>query len=605
MPVAVQFSTLTEMFDKVTKKYASIDRPIYMQKVGGKYVGTSYRQFRSDVEMFALGLASLGIQRGDHLSIISENRTEWIIADMAMMLIGAVDCPIYPTLTSKQIEFIFNDASVKIAVVSNQFQLNKVLKARHDVRSLKKIIVMADQIENAEDNVLLFSDVIRMGGAFAHENPSFIEHSLHQVKPSDIATIIYTSGTTGNPKGVMLTHNNLVFDATSAIQNIPFDHTDTLLSFLPLCHSFERIGGYTLGFAVGATVAFAESVDKVAENMLEVKPTIITTVPRLFERIYGKIKRSVEAGSPKKQKIFAWAIEVGKKYAAAKRRHTVTPGLRVAHHAAEKLVFEKIRSRTGGKMKFFVSGGAALSRDLGEFFEAIGIKILEGYGLSETSPVITINKYDDYKFGTVGRPIPGIEVSIASDGEILTRGQHVMVGYWNNKDATREIIDSDGWLHTGDIGVFDAEGFLMITDRKKHLFVSSGGKNIAPQPIENMFSQSKFIDQFILIGDRRMFLSALIVPDFDAVREYADTHKIAYKDINELVDHPDIYKAIEKDIGIIQKDLANYERVRKFMLLQKKLTIEDGEITPTMKVKRKAIEERYRDMIEKMYSGFE
>ncbi len=605
MSVAVPFSTLTEMFDRVTKKFASTNRPVYRQKVEDKYVDISYSQFRQDVELFAMGLASLGIRRGDHLSIISENRSEWIIADIAMMVIGAIDCPIYPTLTSRQIEFIFNDAVVKIAVVSNQFQLNKVLKCRSDVRSLKKIIVMADRVENPDNNVLLFTDVLRMGESFSRENPSYIEHSLHQIKPSDVATIIYTSGTTGNPKGVMLSHHNIVFDATSAVQNIPIDQTDVLLSFLPLCHSFERIGGYTLGFACGATVAFAESVDKVAENMLEVKPTIITTVPRLFERIYGKIKRSVEAGPPKKQKIFNWAIDVGRKYAEARRHRMLGPSLKIKHLLADKLVFEKIRSRTGGNMKFFVSGGAALSRDLGEFFEAIGIKILEGYGLSETSPVITINRYDDYKFGTVGKPIPGIEVRIANDGEILTRGPHVMIGYWNNKEATREIIDSDGWLHTGDIGVFDAAGFLMITDRKKHLFVSSGGKNIAPQPIENMFMQSKFIDQFVLIGDRRMFLSALIVPDFDAIREYADTHKIPYNDIQDLIDHPDIYKAIEKDIGTIQKDLANYERVRKFMLLQKKLTIEDGEITPTMKVKRKAIEERYRDIIEKMYSGFE
>ncbi|MGD0339733.1 MAG: long-chain fatty acid--CoA ligase [Bacteroidota bacterium] len=605
MPVAVPFSTLTEMFDLVTKKFASTNRPVYKQKIEGKYVDISYSQLRQDVELFAMGLASLGIRRGDHLSVISENRSEWIIADIAMMVIGAIDCPIYPTLTSRQIEFIFNDAGVKIAVVSNQFQLNKVLKCRSDVRSMKKIIVMADRVENADDNVLLFTDVLRMGESFSRENPSYIEHSLLQIKPSDVATIIYTSGTTGNPKGVMLSHHNIVFDATSAVQNIPIDQTDVLLSFLPLCHSFERIGGYTLGFACGATVAFAESVDKVAENMLEVKPTIITTVPRLFERIYGKIKRSIEAGPPNKQKIFNWAIDVGRKYAEARRNHMLGPSLKIKHLLADKLVFEKIRSRTGGNMKFFVSGGAALSRDLGEFFEAIGIKILEGYGLSETSPVISINRYDDYKFGTVGKPISGIEVRIANDGEILTRGPHVMIGYWNSKEATREIIDSDGWLHTGDIGVFDAAGFLMITDRKKHLFVSSGGKNIAPQPIENMFMQSKFVDQFVLIGDRRMFLSALIVPDFDAIREYADTHKISYNDIQDLVDHPDIYKAIEKDIGIIQKDLANYERVRKFMLLQKKLTIEDGEITPTMKVKRKAIEERYRDMIEKMYSGFE
>jgi long-chain acyl-CoA synthetase len=601
MGVTVSFSTITEMFDNVTKKFLDESRPAIMHKVDKEYRGIRFSELRRNVELFSLGLASLGLMKDDKVAIISENRPEWLISDMAIVSLGAVDVPIYPTLTAKQIEFIFNDAKVKMAIVSNQSQLNKVLKIRDAVKSLKKIIVMTvkEGVENG--NNIGFPKVYELGSEFEKENRNFFSAALRKIKPDDLLTIIYTSGTTGNPKGVMLTHNNLVSNILASATVIPIGPDDTLLSFLPLCHSFERMAGYYTAFACGATVAYAESPETVRDNLLEIHPTIVTTVPRLFERIQSRLQKQIDNSSPVSKKIFYWAVEVGRKYAAARKKGVVSPVLKTQHAIADKLVFQKLRERTGGRMKFFVSGGAALPRALGEFFESVGITIIEGYGLTETSPVLSANRLDDYEFGTVGKPIPGVSIKIAADGEILAKGPNIMRGYFNNKEATEEVIDRDGWFHTGDIGVFNARGMLVITDRKKHLFVSSGGKNIAPQPIENLFLQSKYIDQFVLIGDRRMFLTALIVPDFDALQEYADRNKIPYSNPAELSGIPEIHSLIEKDIQTLQKDLANFERVRKFALLDHPFSIEDGEITPTLKIKRKVVEHRYSHVIEKMY----
>lgn len=601
MGIAVEFSTISEMFDNIFEKYSGTKRPVLMQKIEGKYVGISYSELRDMSTNFAIGLASLGVKPDDHVALISENRPEWVISDIAIHKLGAVDVPIYPTLTAKQIEFIFNDAEVKYAIVSNSFQLNKVQKILNEVKSLKRIIVISEKGVELEKDVLSYANVCQMGAEANKKQPDFKNKIKAKINPSNLLTIIYTSGTTGNPKGVMLTHSNLVSNIKAASQVITLSDTDTLLSFLPLCHSFERMAGYYTAFASGSTIAYAESVETVRDNLAEVKPTIMTSVPRLFERIYNRIHRQVEEGSPAKRKIFNWALSTGRKYVIAKKHGFVSPALTIKHRLADKLVFHKLRAATGGRIRFFVSGGAALGREYGEFFEAAGLQIIEGYGLTETSPVITANRLDDYKFGSVGKPIPGVEVKIAEDGEILARGPNIMKGYWNNKHATEESMDNDKWLHTGDIGVFDSEGFLIITDRKKNMFVSTGGKNIYPQPIEGLFLQSKYIDQFVLIGDRRMFLSALIVPDFDAVKEYADRNKISYTDEDDLISKPEIYEIIEKEVSTLQKDLSNYERVRKFVLLSRPFSIDGGEITPTMKIRRKAVEEKYQNMIEEMY----
>ncbi len=364
------------------------------------------------------------------------------------------------------------------------------------------------------------------------------------------------------------------------------------------------MAGYYTAFSCGGMIVYAEGVEKIAQNMEEIHPTIMTAVPRLFERIYSKINRNVESQSESKQKIFNWAVEVGREYVHAKKADNVSVNLAIKHKLANKLVFSKLKEKTGGKIRFFISGGAALARDLGEFFEAIGLLIIEGYGLTESSPVISANRLNDYKFGSVGKPMPGVEIKIAKDGEILAYGPNIMQGYYKNKKETDATIKG-GWLYTGDIGVFDAEGFLIITDRKKHLFKTSGGKYIAPTPIENMFLASKYIDQFVLIGDRRMFLSALVVPDFEALKEYADANRISYKDEKDLVDKKQVYEMLEKEMQKFQKNLANFERVRKFAVLDKPFSIESGEITPSLKVKRKVIEERYGELIDDMYSKLE
>jgi len=603
MSVIFPFETIPEMFMRVTDHFAASDRPYLMHKIQGKFRGLSHAEVRERVEEFAFGLAALGVERGDRVGIISESRPEWVIADLSTLFLGAFDVPVYPTLTPKQIEYIFDNAQVKIVIVSNQSQLSKILRVLPHLKRIKKIIIMGDQYPGGDDLVLTFQQVYNLGREFSSKYDGYLRHSLERIRPDDLCTVIYTSGTTGNPKGVMLTHHNFASNIIASAQVIPFSQEDVLLSYLPLCHSFERMAGYYTATACGATIAFAESIDTVRDNLVEVRPTVVTSVPRLFERFYNQIQRQFDGASAFERKIFHWALDVGRRSVKARRVGLVSPFLDAKHRIADKLVYQKLKARVGGRIRFFVSGGAALAREFGEFFEALGLTIIEGYGLTETSPVITVNPIDDYKFGTVGKPIPGVEVKIAPDGEILTRGPHVMKGYWNDRIGTREAIERDGWFHTGDIGMFDSDGYLVITDRKKHLFVSSGGKNIAPQPIERLFLRNKYIDQFILIGDRRMFLSALIVPDFESLKRYASSHAIGFHDEADLVKKEEIVRLMEKNIQEMQGDLSHYERVRKFTLLDKPLTIENGEITPSHKVRREIVEQRYADAIERMYSG--
>lgn len=599
MPIVTNFNTIVEMYDRITKHFINLDRPALMHKVQDKWVGITYKELRETVRNFAMGLLALGIKRNDMVGIISENRPEWVFCDLAILSIGAVDVPMYPSSTSNTIEYIMNDSECKAVIVSNKLQLTKVQKIEKNVKSLKHIIILNEK--DAEEGIYTFKSVVDLGRKESDKFDSVLNEEMSKVNPEDLATLIYTSGTTGEPKGVMLTHNNFVSNVKAVLQIIPADHNDIFLSFLPLSHSFERMAGYYTAFSAGCLIAYAQSIDTVAKDLQEVKPTVMTSVPRLFERIHSRVLKNVDNSPPAKQKIFYWALEVGKKYQAAKKEKKLNPILTAKYKLAEKLVFNKIRAATGGRLRFFVSGGAALPQEIGEFFESMGILIIEGYGLTESSPVITCNRLDDYKFGSVGKPIPGVEVKIAEDGEILARGPNIMKGYYKNKKATEETIDKDGWLHTGDIGEFDKHGFLKITDRKKHLFKTSGGKYIAPQQLESLFTRSKFIDQFVLIGDNKTFLSALITPDFEAIREYADAHKIPYDRVEDLAHHPEIYKLIEKDIQTLQKNLASYERIRKFVILDKPFTIEGGELTPTLKIRRKIIEERYSHLIKDIY----
>lgn len=590
---------LTEEYSKETNNF------VLKHKVAGKYVGITYDQLKEETDSFAFGLASLGIRKDDKIAIIAENRPEWVYSDMAILSLGAIDVPLYPSLTAESIEFILNNSESKAIIVSTKFQLNKVMKFRDKCKSLKFIILLNEKdFDSNNKDLMTFKKVQELGKDYKHEHPTLLKDNLDKIKPDEVCTIIYTSGTTGEPKGVVLTHHNILSNVQAALDCFPIGSTDVFLSFLPLCHIFERMAGYYTAFSAKCTVCYAESIETVAQNLVDVKPTIMTSVPRLFERIHTKIIKNVDSQPLKKQKIFYWAMDVGVRYAEFKKKGNVPFSFVLKHKLADKLVFSKLREKTGGNLRFFISGGAALPTYLGNFFEAIGIIIVEGYGLTESSPVICANRVEDFKFGSVGKPFPGVEIKIASDGEILARGPNIMQGYYKNKKETDATI-KDGWLYTGDIGVFDGDGFLKITDRKKHLFKTSAGKYIAPNPIESMFLASKYIDQFVLIGDRRMFLTALIVPDFEAVKEYADSHKIPYDKVEDLVRDEEIYKMLDKEMDQFQKKLANYERVRKFVLLDRPFTIESGEITPSLKIKRKYVEERYQDLIEQMYQSLD
>ncbi len=603
MAVLKEFKTISELLMFLTLEYGKdLERPLLQYKANNQWVGISYTNFKNETVSFARGLASLGIKRGDKVSIISENRPEWAFSDMAIIGLGAVDVPIYPSLTSDHIEFILNNSESVAVIVSNKFQLNKVMKIRDKCKYLKNIIVYNEKDALESDGTIKsFKTIQNLGNNSSQFSESFFWENAKLNNENELCTIIYTSGTTGEPKGVMLTHKNIVSNVLDALRVFPITKDDSFLSFLPLCHIFERMTGYYVAFSAGSMVTYAQSIESVASDLVDIKPTIMTAVPRLFERMQSKIMKNIDSQSERKQKIFHWAMNVGSEFSDAKSHGVPSVSLSLKHSLADKLVFKKIRSRTGGKLRFFISGGAALPRELGMFFEAAGITIIEGYGLTESSPVISANRLENYKYGTVGRPLPSVEVKIAHDGEILARGPNIMQGYYKNKKETDESI-KDGWLHTGDIGVFDAEGFLVITDRKKHLFKTSGGKYIAPTPIESLFLSSQFIDQFVLIGDRRMFLSALIVPDFEAVKAYADSNNIPYKNIDDLLDTKEVYDLIEKELVKFQKNFANYERIRKFTLLDKPFSLETGEMTPTLKLKRKVIEERYKDLIEVMYS---
>lgn len=593
-------ATLSEMFLNTVKINAS--KTALMSKVDGKYQGITYQEFGANVKDFTLGLASLGVKRGDRIALLSENRPEWAFSDLAILSLGAINVPIYPSLIPKQIEYILNDSEAKVIITSIPEQTNKIIEIIKDLPVLKYIVYM-DSPTISNEKMLSFKQVSEQGRAYGHEHTDYYDQVAKAIKPDDPAGIIYTSGTTGNPKGVILTHNNILSNVKGGIATLKIGPEDTFLSFLPLCHVFERMAGHFCPISVGATIAYAESIDTVAQNLGEVKPTIMTSVPRLFEKMYTRVLENARAGGAAKQKIFNWAIQTGEKYVNAEAKKKVSAALKFKYNLAHKLVFVKLHERVGSRLRFFVSGGAPLPKQIGEFFHYAGIKILEGYGLTESSPVIAVNLEDKFKFGTVGPALEkgGVEVKIAEDGEILTRGPHVMKGYYKKPAETREAIDEQGWLHTGDIGFLDEDGFITITDRKKNIIVTSGGKNIAPAPIENLMLTSPLIDQILIIGDKRKFLSALIVPNFEILQAYAQEQNIAVKDSQDLVLNQKIRQHIANEIDRLSRDLARFEQIKAFKLMPAPFTIEAGELTPTLKIKRKIVEEKYEDLIDSMY----
>jgi long-chain acyl-CoA synthetase len=569
-----------------------------LYKKDGAYTPLSTETFGTRVRHMALGLRHLGLGKEDKLVILAENRPEWTISDFATLCNGALTVPIYTTLVPDQIAYIIDDSDAKIVVVSDAVQWAKIEAVRSRLDKVKHFITFADK---APDGVTTLEAVMAEGRRIDAAEPGLFKEMALAVKGEDEASLIYTSGTTGVPKGVILTHGNFLSNVTTAATLLEFSNRDVVLSFLPLSHVLERMVTFAYVYR-GCSIAYAESVEAVAQNLLEVRPNIMVSVPRVFEKIYARVMDAVLAGSGVKRKIFFWAIKTGKAHSARTLAGRPVSGpLKFKRKLAHKLVFAKVVARTGGRVRFFVSGGAPLSKDIAEFFHAIGLYIMEGYGLTETSPVVSCNTFERLRFGTVGHPIPGVEVKIAPDGEILTKGPNIMKGYYKKEAETREVFDGE-WFKTGDIGHIDPDGYLVITDRKKDLIVTSGGKNIAPQPIENLLKTLPLVTGAVVIGDRKRFVSALIVPDYEKLEAFAQAGGIVFKDRADLVKNEKVVSHVMSEIERAVSVLAPYERIKKITLLEKDFEIGEGEITPTLKVRRKAIEKKYGELIEAMYT---
>jgi long-chain acyl-CoA synthetase len=569
---------------------------------GDRIEGFSSKELFERIRDMSLGLGALGVVPGDRVALLAESRPEWIICDLATVTGGAVTVPIYPTLSSAQVLYILKDSGARVAVVSTAVQLTKIQEVRHLLPALEAVVVM-DATAKAAASALTMQEVEARGhGRMTGEWGAGREfrETARKVTPDDLATIIYTSGTTGEPKGVMLTHLNLASNVHAGAAVLGLSETDWALSFLPLSHGFERLVSFIYLFK-GVTMVFAESMDTVGRDIGIVRPTIITGVPRMYEKLQDRIVSAGEAAPGAKAFMFRWAVRAG----IAKARARLTgrsPGPIVSVRAAlaDRLVLGKIRSRLGGRVNFLISGSAPLSDSVLEFFHGVGLPILEGYGLTETSPALTVNPPDAPRLGTVGRPLPGVELRIAEDGEILARGPNVMRGYYNKPEATAAVL-KDAWFATGDIGSLDAEGYLKITDRKKDLLVTSGGKNIAPQPIEQVLTRSPLVSEAIVLGDRRRYVAALIVPAFAALerRLHALGHPPASRE--ELVKRADVIALYQEIVDALNADLSPFERIRRMALLNSEFSVESGELTPTLKVKRRVIEQRWRSQIEDLY----
>ena len=592
--------TLNQMFQESVRRFAL--SPALSSKIAGEYKAITYAEMGAKVHRFASGLVALGVQKGDRITLIAENRPEWAIADINMLHIGAINVAIFPTLPPGQVQYIVADSGSNIMLVSDRGQLAKALEVKRALPDLR--IITMDCPADAANDVITFDDVMRRGEASPLSDADY-EGRWRSVGPNDWATIIYTSGTTGDPKGAILSHYNFVSNVEAAQDVVTFQPGDVLLSFVPLNHVMGRLADYYLPLSCGATMAYVENLRRLRQNMEEVKPHYMILLPRVFEMFQKGVLRSVAKESPRKQEVFNWALSVGKRRCEwIQKRQGVSLLLAFQWWLADKLVFSRIRRRLGlQRLKLFISGSAPLPKARAEFFYAMGLTILEGYGLTETSPLVAVNRTHRIKFGTVGPPVKGVDVKITAEGEILVRGPNVMQGYYNMPKESAETVDADGWLHTGDIGEFDEDGFLKITDRKKNILVLANGKNVAPQPIENLLMQSPFISQIILLGDEQNIVTALIVPVFERVKGWVKERGISLGSIkdNELAQLTAVKRLIQDEIERLSGNLANFEKIHRFSLIDHEFTIESGEMTPTFKVKRRVIMEKYKDMIKAMY----
>ena len=597
----MNYRNIAEMFVGTTQKCSS--KKLLVYKKNDNWIGLNGQDVQITVEDISFGLRSLGISEKSNIAILSSNSPKWAMCDYGIICSAMTTVTIYPTLISSQIEFILQNSNSKLVFVENQEQLDKIKSSFNSCSDLKYIVVMDDSCENETDQIINFITLLDKGKTFSQNYEISFHDMVSSIEESDILTIIYTSGTTGVPKGVVLTHKNLISNINSTLKVAEFNSNERFLSFLPLSHVLERMGGHYTAFSIGATIYYAENMETIADNMVESKPTIVVCVPRVFEKIHAKFIAGVKNAPKIRQKLFYWALNVGTKYSSLKlNKKNPNFLLKIKHGIASKLIYSKVKARFGGDIKFFVSGGAPLSKELAEFFAAVDITILEGYGLTETSPVLTCNSPTDLKFGCVGKPVENVDIKIADDGEILAKGPNVMMGYYKNEEETNKVFDQDGWFKTGDIGHIDEDGFLKITDRKKSLIVTSAGKNIAPAPIEIKLTSSSYIEQVHIIGDQRNFLTALIVPNFDSVIDYLKNIKNNISDPNAIVEHPDVIDLFNKEIEGAMVDFARFEKVKKFTLIPNLFSIEKGEMTPKMSIVRKEVEKNYSELINKMYN---
>ena len=596
-------TTLADLAFQAAARYSS--RTVLRRSRGDTFVDMSGRELFEQARDLTLGLIDLGLSEGDRVALMAENRPEWCVTDLAVLMAGAVTVPIYPTLTSGQVLYLLNDCGAKLAVVSDRAAAQKIAAVCAQVSRFATTIVMDADGQPWPDAVITLAEVAARGHqrllAEATGARRFEERAA-RIRRDAVATIIYTSGTGGDPKGVMLTHHNLLSNVEAAVRVLGVASDDVALTFLPLSHAFERMVLYTYLYT-GATIVCAESPATLARDMVKVRPTLMTAVPRVFEKLYDRIHQTVAQASGVRQATFRWAVAVGLRRSALVRGgQSVGFLLTLQHRVADSLVFHDLRAAMGGRLRVLVSGSAPLPRTIAEFFDGVGLTIVEGYGLTEASPVLTVNPLDRPRFGTVGRALPGVELRIAGDGEILARGPNIMCGYYGRPDATRAVLDPDGWLHTGDIGALDRDGYLTITDRKKDLIVTSGGKSIAPQPIENELRRHPLIAEAALVGDRRKFIAALLAPDFPALeRRLAElgrpggTHEA-------LVARADVIALFQDAVDAVNVMRAPFETIKRFALLPSEFTIGGGELTPTMKVKRRVVEERWRTTIDALYA---
>ena len=570
-------------------------------KKDGRYTPISWNEMQNMVTKVGLGLISLGINSEDKVGIFSENCWQWIVADLATLSIGAADAPIYATNSGAEAAYIINDSGAKVVFVSDKEHLDSILSIKNMISHLKYIITF-DPIKTRGDDIISLDDLMHRGEAV--KDKSIFEKRMNAINPDNLATLIYTSGTTGQPKGVMLTHSNFHANVLQAYASHPMiNHQDESLALLPLSYSLGRTVSLYLMLHIGAVINLAESFATVLENMQETRPTLVASVPRLFEKLYSGIKTKADKAAPLKKKLFEWALTVSDRAVDYLVQHKpLPPTIKIQYDVAEAVVFSKLRSTLGlDRIKVFISGGGALTTEIDRFFNGIGVPVHNGYGLTETTPVTNVNRFDVFEFGSVGPALPDTRVMIAQDGEILIKGPQVMKGYYNKPDDTKSVFTQDGWFMTGDIGEIDERGCLHITDRKKDIIVTAGGKNIAPQNIENTLVSDLFIEQSVVIGEGKKYLSALIVPNFTELSNYSNKHGISFDSPEDLVKKPEIVSFYNDKLKMLMKDYSRVEQIRRFTILPKEFSIETGELTPTLKIKRKVVSQNFAHEIEGMY----